>query len=115
MTADGTGRTFVSRDGLARARVWSRPSTGEGDSAVADAIERDCAGGAADYRRVDEGKLTIECAVGDEQVYHMALVRRDRVVAFRMTYPADRNGERWRVTAVNMARTFYARAEAPAT
>lgn len=110
---DGSGRTFSSRDGRVRARVWSRPAAGRDDGDEADDIERGCDGQEAASRRLNEGHLVIECLAGGQNLFHMALVRPDRVVAFRMTYPAGPEARRWRTTAVNMGHSMFARAEAP--
>lgn len=112
VAADGSGRDFSSRDGRVRARIWSRPASGRDDRDEADDIERGCDGQEAASRRLNEGHLVIECRVGGRNVFHMALVRPDRVVAFRMTYPTGAEARRWRTTAVNMGHSMFARAEA---
>ena len=91
--ANGDGRHFRPRRGHADVAVWAGYAADETLRALANAAERDCAGGHASYKVLRDRNvppfMALSCVKpGGEVLYAKALRCKDVITQIQLTYPA---------------------------
>ncbi|HEY2707660.1 MAG TPA: hypothetical protein VGI95_06360 [Caulobacteraceae bacterium] len=106
-SANGDGRAFRSADGKVEALVWaSYNALDQTVQQLDDQTKADCTGKPA-YNRIAPTFYAISCVAGANILYEKALMHKDTLTTFRITYPAQ-DYARWDAVTTRMSGSLEA-------